>query len=90
MTDTPINDSKTNAAKTSDANIDVPRITVRPNGSLRIDGEIPLFDHEGNALEIPTGKPYALCRCGASSRKPFCDGSHKTIEFDSTIGPIDP
>jgi CDGSH-type Zn-finger protein len=63
------------------------KITVRENGSLRIEGEIPLADHEGNPLAIPTGKPYALCRCGASSRKPFCDGSHKTIEFDGTLAP---
>ena len=63
------------------------KITVRENGSLRIEGEIPLFDHEGNALTIPTEKPYALCRCGASSRKPFCDGTHKTNGFDGTLAP---
>ena len=61
------------------------RITIRENGSLRIEGEIPLYDHEGNPLTIPTGKPYALCRCGGSSRKLFCDGSHKTNGFDGTL-----
>ena len=61
------------------------RITVRENGSLRVEGEIPLYDYEGNPLPIPTDKPYALCRCGGSSRKPFCDGSHKTNGFDGTL-----
>ena len=63
------------------------KITVRENGSLRIEGEIPLFDHEGNPLTIPTGKPYALCRCGASSRKPFCYGTNKTNGLDGTLAP---
>jgi CDGSH-type Zn-finger protein len=63
------------------------KITVRENGSLRIDGEVPLCDYEGNPLTIPTGKPYSLCRCGASSRKPFCDGSHKAIGFDGSLAP---
>jgi|ETNmetMinimDraft_13_1059891.scaffolds.fasta_scaffold213633_2 CDGSH-type Zn-finger protein len=62
-----------------------PLITVRENGSLRIDGEIPMVDSEGNALTTPEGKPYSLCRCGGSSRKPFCDGSHKTNGFDGTL-----
>ncbi len=61
------------------------RITIRGNGSLRIEGEFPLYDHEGNPLTIPTGKPYALCRCGGSSRKPLRDGSHTTNGFDGTL-----
>ena len=61
------------------------KITIRENGSLRIDGEVPLYDHEGNPLTIPADKPYALCRCGGSSRKPFCDGSHKASGFDGTL-----
>ena len=61
------------------------KITIRENGPLRIEGEIRLYDHEDNELTIPTGKPYSLCRCGGSSRKPFCDGSHKTNGFDGTL-----
>ena len=61
------------------------KITIRENGSIRIEGEIPLYDHEGNELTIPIGKPYSLCRCGGSSRKPFFDGSHKTNGFDGTL-----
>ncbi len=62
-----------------------PRITIRENGSLRIEGEIPLCDSDGNAVTTPEGKPYSLCRCGGSSRKPFCDGSHKTNGFDGSL-----
>ncbi len=61
------------------------KITIREHGALRVDGDVPLYDHEGNQLIVPTEKPYALCRCGGSSRKPFCDGSHKTNGFDGRL-----
>ena len=35
-----------------------PKITVRKNGSLRVEGDVALYDHEGNPLTIPTSKPY--------------------------------
>ena len=60
------------------------RITIRENGSLRIEGEIPLYDHEGNPLTIPIGKPYAHAAADRAG-KPFCDGSHKTNGFDGTL-----
>lgn len=60
-------------------------ITVRKTGSLFITAEdateVRLVDHEGNAIETTEGKPLSLCRCGASSRKPFCDGTHSKIGF---------
>jgi len=34
-------------------------------------------DHEGREHPLPAGRPLALCRCGHSGRKPFCDGAHK-------------
>ncbi len=62
------------------------KIIVRENGSLRIDGGVPLYDPEGNQIETPPGgRPYSLCRCGQSNRKPFCDGSHKSCGFDGTL-----
>jgi 3-phenylpropionate/trans-cinnamate dioxygenase ferredoxin subunit len=62
-------------------------IKVRKDGPYAIDlttGAINLIDHEGNPIPIslPEGKTtVALCRCGGSSRKPFCDGTHSKIGF---------
>ena len=57
-------------------------ITVRPNGPLRVEdpnGLVDLVDTEGKKYDL-TGKPaFSLCRCGASSNKPFCDGTHKIV-----------
>ncbi len=66
------------------------KITIQTNGPLRIEGGIPLYDHEGSQIETPPGgRPYALCRCGFSSRKPFCDGTHNTSDFDGSLTPGD-
>jgi CDGSH-type Zn-finger protein len=59
------------------------KITVRPNGPYRVEGPIKLLDPNGGEWDL-TGKPaISLCRCGASSRKPFCDGTHAKIGFQS-------
>jgi CDGSH-type Zn-finger protein len=58
------------------------RIRCRQNGPLVIEGPVEIVDHLGNAFSLPAGKPaVALCRCGQSNIKPFCDGSHKTCGF---------
>jgi CDGSH-type Zn-finger protein len=64
------------------------KIRLRPNGPLVIEAAGPLeavieiVDHAGNAFVIPAGKvAVALCRCGQSATKPFCDGAHKTCGF---------
>lgn len=57
-------------------------IRVRDNGPLLVEGPATVIDAEGNKFEIPIGKPaIALCRCGQSQRRPFCDGSHKACNF---------
>lgn len=57
-------------------------IKVRRNGSLLVTGDFVLVDHEGREIPRPVGKPnVALCRCGHSARKPFCDSAHKTCGF---------
>jgi CDGSH-type Zn-finger protein len=53
-------------------------IKIRDNGPLVVDGEFILTDAAGN--EIPIVK-RALCRCGGSTTKPFCDGTHSKIGF---------
>lgn len=59
------------------------KITVRPNGPYRVEGSIKLMDANGGLWDL-TGKPaISLCRCGGSSNKPFCDGTHAKIGFQS-------
>jgi CDGSH-type Zn-finger protein len=59
-------------------------IRMRPNGPFLVEGPFKLIDSAGNAFELDSAKPaIALCRCGHSARKPFCDGSHKGCEFVS-------
>lgn len=61
-------------------------IRIRDNGPLVIEGSFNLADAEGNPLPTVSAKPaIALCRCGASANKPFCDGSHKACAFESVI-----
>lgn len=57
-------------------------IRCRENGPLVMPATIRVVDHLGNEYPLPTGKELiALCRCGASKNKPFCDGQHKQIGF---------
>ena len=58
-------------------------ITVRPNGPFRVEGAVRLVDANGAEWDL-TGKPaISLCRCGASTKKPFCDGMHSKIGFQA-------
>jgi CDGSH-type Zn-finger protein len=57
-------------------------IKVTENGPLRVKGPVTLVDADGTQYEI-TRKTFFLCRCGASSRKPFCDGTHSRIGFEA-------
>jgi len=59
------------------------KITARPNGPFRVEGPITLINVDGNEIDL-TGKPaISLCRCGASTNKPFCDGTHSKIGFQA-------
>jgi CDGSH-type Zn-finger protein len=64
-----------------------PTIKPRENGPLRVDGLRDLFDSRGDRIAIARrGKGnIALCRCGESHTKPFCDGTHKVIDFRAAI-----
>ncbi|MDE3180538.1 MAG: CDGSH iron-sulfur domain-containing protein [Acidobacteriota bacterium] len=61
------------------------RITVRNNGSLRIEGDFEIVDQDGAAFELNGRTKLGLCRCGNSQNKPFCDGSHRTCGFQSEV-----
>ncbi len=57
-------------------------IRVTKNGPILVEGRCVLFDSEGR-MTASSG-PFALCRCGSSMKKPFCDGSHVETGFDDT------
>ena len=58
------------------------KITVRNNGPLRIEGDgIVLLDQEGRPFGLAGRTAVSLCRCGQSSNKPFCDGTHNKVGF---------
>lgn len=60
------------------------KIKVLDNGPLLVEGPITVQDAEGGSFSIDSGKPsIALCRCGQSSNKPFCDGSHRGCGFSA-------
>jgi CDGSH-type Zn-finger protein len=59
-------------------------IRCRENGPLVVQGEVKVVDHLGNVFTPPPGKAaVALCRCGQSGNKPFCDGSHRQCGFQA-------
>jgi len=72
------------------------RLRITRDGPILVTGGLPLYreaivaDGEGNPLEwkkveeLEAGESYALCRCGASKNKPFCDGSHLSVGFDGS------
>ncbi len=63
-------------------------ITAKNNGPFRVEGPIKLVDAQGDAWNLE-GKPaISLCRCGASANKPFCDGSHNKVGFQSQESPV--
>ncbi len=65
------------------------RISCTPTGPYKVEAGTPLYDHEGNPIETRDGKAFFLCRCGASTNKPFCDGTHNKIEWDPTLAERD-
>jgi CDGSH-type Zn-finger protein len=59
------------------------KITINNNGSIRVEGEFTIHDAEGKPFDVAGRTVIALCRCGHSENKPFCDGSHKREGFES-------
>lgn len=65
------------------------RVTVFHNGSIRIEGDFELVDQDGKAFGLAGRTRIALCRCGQSAKKPFCDSTHKTCGFQSVTVAFD-
>lgn len=63
------------------------KATVTPyrDGPYLIRGTFELIDQDGQTIETRR-KTIALCRCGRSRIKPFCDGTHKAIRFEASSG----
>lgn len=74
------------------------RIKTQPNGPYLVSGGVRLHEtspvysyngepiawHDLGTIEAPRDEVYALCRCGKSENKPFCDGTHSQVNFDGT------
>ena len=58
-------------------------IKVRDNGPYKVTGPVELVDADGNRFVFDDDRPLALCRCGHSRTKPFCDRSHREAGFDA-------
>jgi CDGSH-type Zn-finger protein len=58
-------------------------IKVRDNGPYKVTGPVRIVDPDGGVFRLPEGEAIALCRCGHSQTKPFCDRSHRTAGFAS-------
>ena len=56
-------------------------IKARANGPYKVEGPARVIDADGREFVLPEGTAIALCRCGHSKTKPFCDKSHKRVGF---------
>lgn len=61
------------------------KIKIAPNGPYLVDGDFTLIDESGNEIQ-PVKK--ALCRCGGSVNKPYCDGTHSKIGFQGAAAAV--
>ena len=59
----------------------VVEIKVRDDGPYKVTGPVRIVDADGGVFDVEPGRPVALCRCGQSQTKPFCDASHKDAGF---------
>jgi CDGSH-type Zn-finger protein len=65
------------------------KVTVFNNGPLRVEGDFEIVDQEGKVFGLGGRTAVALCRCGHSANRPFCDGAHKRESFACAIAARD-
>lgn len=70
------------------------KMLFTPNGPIAVGGDLSqlqLVDSTGQRIDVAGEKKIFLCRCGASSTKPFCDGTHEAIGFNAAeaAAPLD-
>ncbi|HZK51829.1 MAG TPA: CDGSH iron-sulfur domain-containing protein [Actinomycetota bacterium] len=68
--------------------MEIARITPYRDGPLLVRGPFELVDQDGNTIQVRR-KVVALCRCGKSRMKPFCDGTHKATRFRAESARVD-
>lgn len=61
------------------------KIKVSDDGPYLVEGPVDLSDGQGSSLADQSRKVIALCRCGRSSNKPYCDGTHSKEGFKSAV-----
>ena len=62
-------------------------IRIEENGPLRVEGEFDLIGSDGEKMSEGTWMKVALCRCGHSAKKPFCDRSHEKAK-PASVAPL--
>lgn len=60
---------------------DKPELVVEKDGPLHVHGAVELVDDQNSDKLLTAGDHYTLCRCGASRKKPLCDGTHLKTTF---------
>lgn len=73
------NDAKEALVNNTDSTEESVKLKLLSNGPIEFVGECVIIDKDGN--ESPKSGKFFLCRCGGSSNKPFCDGTHRKIDF---------
>ena len=61
------------------------KVKVADNGPYLLEGDLEIVDAQDGKLDTGGRKVIALCRCGQSANKPFCDGAHSKTGFQSTV-----
>jgi CDGSH-type Zn-finger protein len=65
------------------------QITASENGPYLVKGDIELVDHNGEPVSTEGKSVVALCRCGGSTTKPFCDGTHSKVGFQGALKAVE-
>jgi CDGSH-type Zn-finger protein len=64
------------------------KITINNSGPIKVEGDIEVFDMNGDKFDLKGKTAVFFCRCGESAKKPFCDGAHKGCNFISEVKAI--
>jgi CDGSH-type Zn-finger protein len=67
------------------------KITATENGPLKIEdaSALELYDHDGSKIDLAGRDAVFLCRCGGSTNKPFCDGTHSKVGFEGARAAVE-